>query len=66
MHDVNFTGNCCIVLGNEQQGVSRKVLDRCDEIAAIPMQAGVNSLNVACASAIMLYEAFRQRTAFTA
>jgi len=63
MHDVNFTGNCCIVLGNEQEGVGREVLDQCDVVTAIPMQAGVNSFNVACASAILLYEAFRQRTA---
>ena len=62
MHDVDFTGNCCIVFGNEQEGVSRSVLDQCDTVTAIPMQAGVNSFNVACASAILLYEAFRQRT----
>ncbi len=62
MHNVNFSGNCCVVFGNEHEGVSRKVLDECDEIAVIPMQAGVNSFNVACASAIMLYEAFHRRT----
>ncbi|MBN1306634.1 MAG: RNA methyltransferase [Chitinispirillaceae bacterium] len=61
MHAVDFTGDCCIVLGNEQSGVSDAVVARCDRVAAIPMHDGVDSFNVGCASAIMLYEAFRQR-----
>jgi tRNA G18 (ribose-2'-O)-methylase SpoU len=62
MHKINFTGNHCIVFGNEQHGVSGGVLDICDNVAVIPMQPGVDSYNVGCASAIMLHEAFRQRT----
>ncbi len=56
-----LAGDCCIVLGNEAYGISQKVLAACDEAAAIPMQSGVDSLNVSNASAVFLYEANRQR-----
>jgi len=58
---VDFTGHCCIVFGSEGEGISQKVLSVCDIAAAIPMQLGVDSLNVANANAVFLYEAERQR-----
>jgi len=57
----NLAGDCCVVMGNEWNGVSQKVLEQCDQVAAIPMPAGVDSLNVGSASAVFLYEATRQR-----
>jgi tRNA G18 (ribose-2'-O)-methylase SpoU len=41
--------------------VSADVLAACDESVAIPMKDGVDSLNVASASAVFLYETQRQR-----
>ncbi|MCX7726512.1 MAG: RNA methyltransferase [Chitinispirillaceae bacterium] len=61
LSDVNFTKDICIVLGNEDNGVSNAVLDVCDTLMKIPMVNGVDSFNVGCASAIILYEAFLQR-----
>jgi len=61
MHEVDFSCNCCIVFGHEDSGVSEAVLQQCDHAATIPMTEGVDSFNVACAGAIMLYEAFRQK-----
>lgn len=58
---VDFTASCCIVLGSEGAGVSSTVLDACDDMVAIPMKEGVDSLNVASASAVFLYEVQRQR-----
>lgn len=58
---VDFTCDCCVVLGSEGEGLSPEVLDQCDEQAAIPMPLEVDSLNVASASAAFLYEAWRQR-----
>jgi tRNA G18 (ribose-2'-O)-methylase SpoU len=58
---VDFTGRCCLVLGSEGEGIRESVLAQCDECVAIPMPPGVDSLNVASASAAFLYEAFRQR-----
>lgn len=61
MHAVDFKRDCCIVLGNEQSGISDEVAAICDTLAKIPMHPGVDSFNVGSASAIMLYEALRQR-----
>jgi tRNA G18 (ribose-2'-O)-methylase SpoU len=58
----DFSGNCCLVFGSEGNGVSPKVLSVSDSPVAIPMQRGVDSLNVASASAVFLYEVLRQRT----
>jgi tRNA G18 (ribose-2'-O)-methylase SpoU len=60
---VDLARDVCLVLGSEGDGVSRAVLAACDESASIPMSAGVDSLNVASASAVVLYEALRQRAA---
>lgn len=44
------------VLGHEGEGLSAAALERCDSQARIPMAPGIDSLNVATASAIALYE----------
>lgn len=59
--DVNLTEDCCVVFGSEGYGISLPVRESCDVCAAIPMANGVDSLNVASASAAFLYEAWRQR-----
>ena len=58
---VDFSGNCCVVLGGEGHGISEQVLEASDIQATIPMHAGVDSLNVASASAVIMYEVQRQR-----
>jgi tRNA G18 (ribose-2'-O)-methylase SpoU len=58
---IDLTKDCCIVLGHEDLGVSEKIIAACTMAAAIPMAQGIDSFNVACASAIVLYEAQRQR-----
>ncbi|HEY5912172.1 MAG TPA: RNA methyltransferase [Verrucomicrobiae bacterium] len=57
----DFGSDCCIVLGSEGYGLSPAVLAACDDAVAIPMPATVDSLNVANAAAVFLYEANRQR-----
>ncbi|WP_111495721.1 MULTISPECIES: tRNA (guanosine(18)-2'-O)-methyltransferase TrmH [Marinobacter] len=61
--DVDYTGPCAIVLGNELDGVSAEAADRADEHIIVPMMGMVESLNVSSACAIILAEAQRQRTA---
>jgi tRNA G18 (ribose-2'-O)-methylase SpoU len=61
LHQVSLTGNTCIVFGSEGEGVSSGVLAVCDEAVTIPMRDGIDSLNVASASAVVLYEVQRQR-----
>ncbi|MES2598080.1 MAG: RNA methyltransferase [Verrucomicrobiota bacterium] len=50
-----------LLLGNEGRGVSAELMQACDTRLRIPMANGVESLNVAAAGAVMLFEASRQR-----
>lgn len=59
--EVDYTGKVAIVFGNEGQGVSETARKFADERIVIPQVGFVNSLNVAAAAAIVLYEAFKQR-----
>jgi tRNA G18 (ribose-2'-O)-methylase SpoU len=61
LQDGDLRGNVCIFARNEDTGVSQPVKDLCDERLAIRMENGVDSLNVASAVAVFLFEARRQR-----
>src|SRR5581483_3035180 len=61
LSQADFSRDCCIVFGNEGDGISPAVLEACDEAVAIPMPPNVDSLNVGAAAAVFLYEAARQR-----
>ncbi len=50
-----------LIVGREATGISAPVEVEADEFVHIPMADGVESLNVAAAAAILLYEAARQR-----
>lgn len=52
-----------LVLGGEGSGLSPDLLDRTRATVSIPMRAPVDSLNVAVAAALLLYEGLRQRSA---
>ncbi len=56
----DLTGECCLVFGSEGEGLSEPVRTACDGLVAVPMAAGVDSLNVASASAVFFYEVRRQ------
>ena len=58
----NLTGPLVVVMGNEADGLSAAYQQHCDVIAHIPMHGrAADSLNVAAAAAILLYEVDRQR-----
>jgi len=59
--DVNYTVPCAIVVGNELEGVSQTALRVAHQSIVVPMMGFVQSFNVSVATAIILYEAFRQR-----
>ncbi|QDG52499.1 23S rRNA (guanosine(2251)-2'-O)-methyltransferase RlmB [Persicimonas caeni] len=58
--DMDFEMKTALVMGSEHQGIRRLVGEKCDFKVRIPMAAGVESLNVASAASIMLYEVRRQ------
>lgn len=60
-YETNLTGPLAIVIGNEGQGLSRLVRERCDFILSLPMFGQINSLNASVAAGVILYEVVRQR-----
>lgn len=61
MYKLNLTGSIGLVIGNEGEGVSRLVKEKCDYIAAIPMKGNIDSLNASVAAGVLAYEIVRQR-----
>lgn len=59
--EVEMRGAIAIAVGNEQHGLSDAWLTGADMGIKLPMHGQINSLNVAVAAAILLYEAVRQR-----
>jgi TrmH family RNA methyltransferase len=59
--ELQLDGDVVLVLGAEREGLPAKVLERCAERASIPQPGGGESLNVALAGAIALYELARGR-----
>jgi tRNA G18 (ribose-2'-O)-methylase SpoU len=58
---VDLRGDCCLLFGAEGPGLTGNALAACDDMVEIPMPSHMNSLNVAAATAVFLYEATRQR-----
>lgn len=58
---LDYKGKTCIICGNEGSGMSKLVKDNCDFIASIPLRGEVNSLNASVATAIIVFEAIKQR-----
>ena len=59
--DLDLSGKVVLVFGSEGSGLRRLAAETCDTLAQLPMEAGLDSLNVSVAAAVFLYEARRQR-----
>ncbi|MCS7226490.1 MAG: tRNA (guanosine(18)-2'-O)-methyltransferase TrmH [Gloeomargarita sp. SKYB31] len=59
--EVDYTQPTCIIVGNEKSGVSAEAAALADQHIVIPMLGMVQSLNVSVATAVILFEAQRQR-----
>ena len=60
VYNLDLSSNTAFVLGNEGSGLSKEVVDYCDEKIYIPMQNNFESLNVAIAATVVISEKFRQ------
>ena len=60
-YEANFTDSSAIVMGTEANGLSEIWLKHCNEQIKIPMLGKIDSLNVSNATAIVIFEAMRQR-----
>jgi tRNA (guanosine-2'-O-)-methyltransferase len=60
LYELEAKGELCLVLGNEDHGLSSAALAACDSVAFLPLVGKVGSLNVATAAGIALYETRRR------
>jgi TrmH family RNA methyltransferase len=60
-HIHDYTGPTSFVMGTEADGLTRKWIDFCDERIIIPMLGSIDSLNVSVSTAVLVFEAVRQR-----
>lgn len=60
-YQVDFSGPCAIIIGNEGKGISKLTVQKCDKLIKIPMVGKINSLNASVAGGIMMYEVLKGR-----
>jgi TrmH family RNA methyltransferase len=58
---VDYAGGRILLMGNEQQGLPEDLAAACDDLVRIPMLGRADSLNLAVATGVMLYEMIRHR-----
>jgi 23S rRNA (guanosine2251-2'-O)-methyltransferase len=61
LFETDLNGPVALAMGGEGKGLRRLTRERCDLLVRLPMLGAVESLNVAAATAVCLYEALRQR-----
>jgi len=62
LYQCDLEGPLAFIMGREEAGLRKSVVERCDHLVSLPMGGVVASLNVSVATGICLYEAVRQRT----
>ena len=60
IEEVQLEFSLALVIGGEDEGISKPVRKQCDELVAIPSHGRIDSLNLSCASAVLLYEIRRR------
>lgn len=60
-YQVDFSGPCALIIGNEGRGISKLTVQKCDKLIKIPMVGKINSLNASVAGGIMMYEVLKGR-----
>ena len=60
---VNFKGGVALVVGSEGEGISRLVVEHCDQKVSLPMAGHIDSLNASVAAGVMMYRVLSSRKA---
>ena len=60
-YQVDFSGPCAVIIGNEGRGISKLTVQKCDKLIKIPMVGKINSLNASVAGGIVMYEVLKGR-----
>jgi len=58
--EVSYGDNLVLLMGSERQGLQKELMDICDDMVSIPMAGKSDSLNLAVATGVMLYEVYNQ------
>ncbi len=58
---IDFGGGVALIVGSEGEGVSRLVLDKCDQKVSLPMAGHIDSLNASVAAGIVMYRVLSSR-----
>jgi TrmH family RNA methyltransferase len=61
LHHADLKGRIAFLIGKENTGLPREIIERADTVLSIPIRPGMDSVNAATAAGIFLYEAARQR-----
>lgn len=61
IYEADLTKPTALIMGSEDKGISRDILNLCDLQAGVPLVGRIESLNVSAAAAVILFEARRQR-----
>lgn len=61
LHEIDLRGDVCLVVGNEDHGLSKAGFAACDQLGYLPQLGSIGSLNVATAASIAIYEWARQQ-----
>jgi len=62
LYTAPLTGAIALVIGNEGEGISRLVKEKCDFLVSIPMPGAMSSLNASVAAAVCMYEILRRKS----
>jgi TrmH family RNA methyltransferase len=60
-HRTKYPANMILLMGSEREGLNDQATQLCDDIVSIPMVGQSDSLNLAVATAVVLYEIFNQK-----
>ena len=61
VYDIDFTKPVAVIMGSEQRGINKSIINLSDEVVKLPMYGKIQSLNVSVACGVFLYEVVRQR-----